>query len=77
MANVSECLELKRGHPARSERGSLVEVRGDLVPSVALRERFAIPGGPPEIEQAIIAETPDGKFGFVVDRVIGDYHTVW
>jgi two-component system chemotaxis sensor kinase CheA len=76
VANVSECLELIRERSGRSQRRSLVEVRGELVPCVALRERFAIPGEPPEIEQAIIAETHDGRFGFVVDRVIGDYHTV-
>jgi two-component system chemotaxis sensor kinase CheA len=46
------------------------------VPYVVLRERFAIPGDPPAVEQVIVAETPAGKFGFVVDRVIGDYHTV-
>ncbi len=76
VSNVSECLELKRDHSGRNGRRSLVEVRGELVPAIALRERFAIPGDPPEIEQAIIAETHDGRFGFVVDRVIGDYHTV-
>jgi two-component system chemotaxis sensor kinase CheA len=47
-----------------------------LVPYIALRERFGIPGKPPPIEQVIVAETPGGQYGFLVDRVIGDHHTV-
>jgi two-component system chemotaxis sensor kinase CheA len=75
LSNISECIELSRdgSEPARQ---SLVTVRDRLVPYIALRERFALPGNPPRIEQVIIAETHDGEFGFVVDRVIGDHHTV-
>jgi len=76
LANISECIELERGGAERRGRESLASVRGELVPYVVLRERFAIPGDPPAVEQVIVAETPAGKFGFVVDRVIGDYHTV-
>ena len=28
------------------------------------------------LEQVVIAETPEGKFGFVVDLVVGDHQTV-
>ncbi|MCX6598103.1 MAG: chemotaxis protein CheA [Acidobacteria bacterium] len=75
LSNISECIEFVRD-PNVSRRHSLVNVRGQLVPYVVLRERFALTGQPPPIEQAIIAETNDGRFGFVVDRVIGDHHTV-
>ncbi len=75
LSNISECIEFVRD-PNASRRHSLVNVRGQLVPYVVLRERFALTGQPPPIEQAIIAETNDGRFGFVVDRVIGDHHTV-
>jgi two-component system, chemotaxis family, sensor kinase CheA len=74
VSNISECIELTRN--GGSGRGSLVNVRGDLVPYVSLRDRFAIPGVAPKIEQVIVAETQDGKFGVVVDRIIGDHHTV-
>jgi two-component system, chemotaxis family, sensor kinase CheA len=73
LSNVLECIEIRRGAGGRS---AVVEVRGELTPYIVLRERFRSPGCPPEIEQAILADTREGKFGFVVDRVIGDHHTV-
>jgi two-component system, chemotaxis family, sensor kinase CheA len=76
LSNISECIELRRNSTNVAHRGSLVNVRGELVPYVVLRERFALPGDPPKIEQVIVAETRGGKCGFVVDRVIGDHHTV-
>lgn len=75
LSNISECIEMVCRAESR-RRDSLISVRGDLVPFIALRERFAIPGKPPRIEQVIVAETSRGKHGFVVDRVIGDHHTV-
>lgn len=75
LANISECIELER-RTESPRRDSLVSVRGELVPYIALRERFALPGDPPHIEQIIVAETGGGKHGLVVDRVIGDHHTV-
>jgi two-component system chemotaxis sensor kinase CheA len=75
LSNISECLELTR-RSARPARHSLIEVRGELVPYIALRDHFALSGDPPPVEQVIVAETREGKCGFVVDRVIGDHHTV-
>lgn len=75
VANISECIEMERRTELR-KRDSLVNVRGDLVPYIALRDRFALAGAPPPIEQVIVAETSSGKHGLVVDRVIGDHHTV-
>jgi len=74
VANISECIELTRGSAAH--KGSLANVRGELVPYVTLRDRFAISGEPPQIEHVIVTETQEGKFGLVVDRIIGDHHTV-
>ena len=76
LSNVFGCIELKREHGAPPGRHKLVDVRGELVPCIALRERFALEGEPPLIEQAIVADTLNGRFGFVVDRVIGDHHAV-
>jgi len=75
LSHVSGCMELSHSD-AQAGRQTLLSVRGELVPYISLRKRFRIPGQPPPIEQVIIAETPGGQFGFVVDRVIGDHHTV-
>jgi len=74
LSHVSGCLELSREED--SGRQSLLSVRGELLPYIVLRERFHIRGERPPIEQVIIADTLGGQFGFVVDRVIGDHHTV-
>lgn len=76
LANVSECIEIVRSPASRGGRASLVTVRDEQVPYVALRNRFGLAGEPPPIEQVIIAETEHGRFGFVVDRVLGDHHAV-
>jgi two-component system chemotaxis sensor kinase CheA len=76
LSNILECIELIREKEGGAPRGSLVAVRDELVPYIVIRERFSIPGDAPRIEQVIIADTHDGKCGFVVDRVIGDHHTV-
>lgn len=75
LANIAECFEME-GRVDRPQRHALVHVRGEMVPYIVLRERFGIFGRPPGIEQVIVAETPAGKCGFVVDRVIGDHNTV-
>jgi two-component system chemotaxis sensor kinase CheA len=54
----------------------LASVRGELVPYIRLREHFSIRSERPEIEQIMVVETEQGRYGFVVDRVLGDCQTV-
>ncbi|HEY1338223.1 MAG TPA: chemotaxis protein CheA [Bryobacteraceae bacterium] len=75
LANISQCIEMERRNE-RGKRDSLIDLRGELAPFIALRQRFALPGEAPPIEQVIVAETREGKYGLVVDRVIGDHSTV-
>ena len=75
LSNVSACMELTSAE-REDDRQTLLSVRGKLIPYISLRERFHIAGERPPIEQVIIADTHSGQFGFVVDRVIGDHHTV-
>jgi two-component system chemotaxis sensor kinase CheA len=76
LSNISECIELSRHSRGQSGRTSLINVRGELAPYIVLRDHFGLSGEPPAIEQVIVADTRAGKCGFVVDRVIGDHHTV-
>jgi two-component system chemotaxis sensor kinase CheA len=41
-----------------------------------LREHFNIHSESPEIEQIMVVETEGGRYGFVVDKVLGDCQTV-
>lgn len=76
VSNIIECVELS-SEQERAKRGRRsVVVRDEMIPYLSLREHFEIPGAPPPIVQAILAETERGKFGFLVDRVVGDHQTV-
>ena len=73
---VEECVELTREDVARAHGRHITYVRGEIVPYIRLRDRFAVNGNAPEIEQIVITECPGGNVGFVVDRVIGEHQTV-
>jgi two-component system chemotaxis sensor kinase CheA len=76
LSSVEECIELKRAAAARAQERHLVNVRGQTVPYIRLRERFGVGGEPPAIEQIVIAEAEGQRVGFVVDQVIGSHQTV-
>lgn len=76
LSSVEECIELSRADVARSHGRDIAEVRGQAVPYIRLRERFAVGGEPPDIEQIVIADVEGGRVGFVVDRVVGEFQTV-
>lgn len=76
LSNVLECVELSSADLRQAHGKPLADVRGELVPYVRLREYFRIPGVRPEIEQIILVETAEGRFGFAVDEVLGDHQTV-
>jgi two-component system chemotaxis sensor kinase CheA len=76
LASTLECIELTRGDVERANGKHLVNVRGEPVPYIRLREHFHMRGGPPEIEQIMIVETAEGRYGLVVDQVVGDCQTV-
>jgi two-component system chemotaxis sensor kinase CheA len=76
LANTLECIELTQQDIDRAHGKHVANVRGDIVPYIRLRQHFNIRTARPEREQIMIVETEDGRFGFVVDRVLGDYQTV-
>jgi two-component system chemotaxis sensor kinase CheA len=73
---VEECIEFTHEEAARSRNRRLVNVRGEIVPYIALRELFLIHGEVPSIQQIVIAGIDGFRTGFVVDRVIGEHQTV-
>ncbi|MHC1744218.1 MAG: chemotaxis protein CheA [Syntrophobacteraceae bacterium] len=73
---VEECVELTREDVVRTHGRHVTHVRGAIIPYVRLRDCFLINGDVPEIQQIVITESPGGKVGFVVDKVIGEHQTV-
>lgn len=76
LSAVKECIELSRQDIAATHGRHLVNVRGNLVSYVDLRERFVAQGDRPDIQQVVITEHELGRIGFVVDEVIGQHQTV-
>jgi two-component system chemotaxis sensor kinase CheA len=76
LANTLECIELTHADIERANGKHLASVRDELVPYLRLREHFNISTEPPAIEQIMIVETEEGRFGFVVDQVLGNCQTV-
>ncbi len=73
---VEECIELNSDEVDKSKGNRLVEVRGELIPYLRLRECFSNKGNAPEIEQIIIVRNGDSRFGFTADDVVGQHQTV-
>jgi two-component system chemotaxis sensor kinase CheA len=76
LANSLECVELTRRDIEDANGKHVAIVRGEAIPYIRLREYFDIRTERPEREQIMIAETDDGRCGFVVDEVLGDHQTV-
>ena len=73
---VEECIELTSEQGQQRNGGQLIEVRGELVPYLHLRDWFGLQGNNPLIEQIVVTRMGDTRFGFTVDEVIGQHQTV-
>ncbi|MBI5895737.1 MAG: chemotaxis protein CheA [Desulfobacterales bacterium] len=76
LSSIEECVELSREDLKKTHGRNILNIRGQIVPFVPLRERFAIPGAPPIFEQVVINEVDGQRVGIVVDRVIGEHQIV-
>ncbi len=74
LALVEECVELPRAE-ADAGRG-IVNLRGEAVPCLRLRDFFGINGQPPPIEPIVMVTVEGGLVGIAVDRVVGEHQTV-
>jgi two-component system, chemotaxis family, sensor kinase CheA len=74
---VKECVELPEETRQREgSAGRLINVRGEIVPYVRLREYYRKEGAPPPYEYVVIVESGQTQVGLSVDAVIGQHQTV-
>jgi two-component system chemotaxis sensor kinase CheA len=73
---VEECVELDRSSLGSDGRKHIINLRGEVVPFICLREWFGIKSAPPGIEQVVILSVEGGRVGMVVDHVVGEHQTV-
>lgn len=76
LANVEECVELTWAQTNRIKGRNILNVRGEVVPYIRLRDKFGLNGHPPPLEHIVITEVNNQRIGFVVDHVIGSHQTV-
>jgi two-component system chemotaxis sensor kinase CheA len=76
LSAVEECVELTAADEARARGRSFLNVRGDLVPFLRLRELFDAEGEADPYQKVIITMVGDTRIGLVVDQIIGSHQTV-
>jgi len=71
---VEECVDLPRDESGEGDK--IINLRGEIVPYIRLRDFFGIDGCPPDVEQVVVSSVEGSRVGLVVDRVIGEHQTV-
>ena len=69
---VVECLELQ----SQDTRGHMLNLRGEVLPFIRLRDFFEIEGEPPARENVVVIAAGPHKAGIVVDQLLGEFQTV-
>jgi two-component system chemotaxis sensor kinase CheA len=70
--SVVECLELRDD----ATRGHMLNLRGEVLPFIRLREFFDVEGQPPQRENVVVISAGGNKAGIVVDQLLGEFQTV-
>jgi len=70
--SVIECIELADA----SEKRNYLNLRGEVLPFVRLRELFEIGGEVPKRQNVVIVQYAGRKAGLVVDTLLGEFQTV-
>uniref|UniRef100_Q47GY3 Chemotaxis protein CheA n=1 Tax=Dechloromonas aromatica (strain RCB) TaxID=159087 RepID=Q47GY3_DECAR len=69
---VVECIELKNQLTERN----FLNLRGEALPFIRLRELFEVPGEPPPRESIVVVQFGGQRAGIVVDQLMGEFQTV-
>ncbi|MDA9487994.1 chemotaxis protein CheA [Bradyrhizobium sp. CCBAU 11361] len=75
LSAVEECVELT-AEDERSRGRNFLNVRGNLVPFLRLREIMSSSGSPDRHQKTIIISTGESRVGLVADQIIGNHQTV-
>jgi two-component system chemotaxis sensor kinase CheA len=73
---VQECVELSSTDDLRSKGRGFLNIRGDLVPFLRLRELFDEAHDADAHQKVVVVAVGETRVGLVVDEIIGSHQTV-
>jgi two-component system, chemotaxis family, sensor kinase CheA len=73
---VLECVELSDADRQSLERRAYVNLRGEVLPFVRLRDHFEVNGAASRRENIVVVNYGGHKAGLVVDNLMGEFQTV-
>ncbi len=73
---VVECVELSTAERLGDGEHNYINLRGEVLPYIRLRELFDIQGSSTDRENVVVIHFGDVKAGIVVDGLLGEFQTV-
>lgn len=73
---VLECVELNELSHGNEGCRDYIDLRGEVLPFISLREVFSLEGQRPRRESVVVVQSGGIKAGLVVDRLMGEFQTV-
>ncbi len=73
---VLECVELSAENRDGSNDRDYLNLRGEVLPFIRLRDLFAVGGKGPRRENVVVVQHAGNKAGLVVDQLMGEFQTV-
>ena len=76
LESVRECVALPPRHGSADRAGGVLNLRGEVLPYVRLRDAFCLPGAVPCNESVVVVEHEGGRAGLAVDELRGESQAV-
>ncbi len=76
LGTVVECIELSERERAETLKHQYINLRGEVLPFVRLREQFEIEDQGGKRENIVVTQYAGQKIGLVVDELMGEFQTV-
>jgi two-component system, chemotaxis family, sensor kinase CheA len=73
---VFECIELSAQDRTRVRESGYINLRGEVLPLLRLRDVFEVRGEPGKRENIVVVQYAGMQAGFVVDALMGEFQTV-
>ena len=73
---VTECTEVHKDELESREGGNYINLRGDVLPFMKMREFFMETGEEPVKHKVVVVEHARRRVGLIVDELVGEFQTV-